>query len=191
MAQTIDRTKPPETPPIPAYKMPPLHETKLPNGLTVVLVEDQRFPLVTVRLSFQAGSKFDPKELPGVSGMVAGLLTQGTKTRNYREIGEELASIGGSLDGHSSADVLTIGGHVLAENAAKLLDLLADVTLNASFPESEVELRKQNRKQALLAQHSQPAFLASENSMNWCSAITRIATSRRPWSRSTAWTRNP
>ncbi len=162
MAQTIDRTKPPETPPIPAYKMPPIHETKLPNGLTVVLVEDPRFPLVTVRLSFQAGSKFDPKDLPGVSGMVAGLLTQGTKTRSFRDIGEELASIGGSLDGHSSPDVLTIGGNVLAENAPKLLDLLADVALNASFPENEVQLRKQNRKQALLAQHSQPAFLAGE-----------------------------
>ena len=47
MAQTVDRTKPPETPPIPAYKMPPVYETKLPNGLTVVLVEDARFPLVT------------------------------------------------------------------------------------------------------------------------------------------------
>jgi zinc protease len=162
MAQTIDRTKPPETPPIPGFKMPPIHETKLPNGLTVVLVEDQRFPLVTVRLSFQAGSKFDPKELPGLSGMVAGLLTQGTTTRTYRDIGEELASIGGSLDGHSSPDVLTIGGNVLAENTPKLLDLLADVTLNANFPENEVELRKQNRKQALLAQHSQPAFLANE-----------------------------
>jgi predicted Zn-dependent peptidase len=162
MAQTIDRTKPPETPPIPAYKMPPIHETKMPNGLTVVLAEDSRFPLVTVRLSFQAGSKFDPKELPGLSGMVAGLLTQGTKTRSFRDIGEELASIGGSLDGHSSPDVLTIGGNVLAENTPKLLDLLADVALNANFPENEVQLRKQNRKQALLAQHSQPAFLASE-----------------------------
>ncbi|HVP46150.1 MAG TPA: pitrilysin family protein [Bryobacteraceae bacterium] len=162
MAQTIDRTKPPETPPIPAYKMPPLHETKLPNGLAVVLIDDQRFPLVTVRLSFQAGSKFDPNELPGLSGMVASLLTQGTKTRSFREIGEELASIGGSLDGHSSPDILTVGGHVLAENTPKLLDLLADVTLNASFPESEVQLRKQNRKQALLAQHAQPDFLARE-----------------------------
>ena len=162
MPQTIDRTKPPETPPIPAYKMPSPHETKMPNGLSVVLIEDQRFPLVTVRLSFQAGSKFDPKELPGLSGMVAGLVTQGTKTRSFREIAEELASIGGSLDGHSSPDVLTIGGNVLAENAPKLLDLLADVALNANFPEDEVQLQKQNRKQGLLAQHSRPAFLANE-----------------------------
>jgi zinc protease len=66
------------------------------------------------------------------------------------------------LNGSSSPDVLTLGGSVLAENTPKLLDLLADVALNANFPENEVQLRKQNRKQALLAQHAQPAFLASE-----------------------------
>ena len=86
MAQTIDRTKAPETPPIPQFKMPPVHETKLPNGLSVVLLEDARFPLVSVRLSFQAGSKFDPKDMQGLAGMVAGLLTQGTKTRTYRDL---------------------------------------------------------------------------------------------------------
>jgi zinc protease len=162
MAQPLDRTKPPETPPIPSFKMPPVHQTPLPNGLSVVLVEDSRFPLVSVRLSFQAGSKFDPKELPGLAGMTAGLLTQGTKTRSFRDLAEELTSIGASLSGHASPDVLTLGGSVLSENTAKLLDLLADVALNANFPENEVQLRKQNAKQTLLAQRSQPAFLANE-----------------------------
>ena len=162
MAQTIDRTKPPETPPVPAFKMPPAHESKLPNGLSVVLVEDARFPLVSMRLSFQAGSKFDPHDLPGLASMVAGMVTQGTTTRSYRDLAEELTSIGATLDGHTSPDVFTIGGSVLAENTAKLLDLLSDVTLNANFPENEVELRKQNSKQGLLARRSQPSFLANE-----------------------------
>jgi len=162
MAQTIDRTKPPETPPVPSFKMPPVHETKLPNGLSVVLVEDARFPLVSMRLSFQAGSKFDPQDLPGLAGMVAGLVTQGTTTRSYRDLAEELTSIGATLDGHASPDVFTLGGSVLSENTAKLLDLLADVALNANFPENEVQLRKQNAKQTLAAQRSQPAFLANE-----------------------------
>jgi len=162
MAQTIDRTKPPETPPIPSFKMPPVHETRLPNGLTIVLVEDARFPLVSVRLSFQGGSKFDPHDLPGLSSMVAGLLTQGTTTRSFRDLAEELTSLGASLSGHTSPDVFTLGGSVLAENTAKFLDLVADVALNANFPENEVALRKQNAKQTLLAQRSQPAFLANE-----------------------------
>ena len=37
---------------------------------------------------------------------------------------------------------------------------MADVARNANFPEKEVELRKQNRKQALLAQLADPGFLA-------------------------------
>jgi zinc protease len=162
MARTIDRTKPPETPPIPAFKMPPVHESKLPNGLSLVLVEDARFPLVSVRLSFQAGSKFDPKDMPGLAGMVASLMTQGTNTRSFRDLAEELTSIGASLHGNASPDVFTLGASVLSENTATLLDLLADVALNANFPENEVSLRKENRKQVLLAHRSQPAFLANE-----------------------------
>src|SRR5580765_6137119 len=80
-AQNLDRTKAPASPPIPSFKLPPVYETKLPNGLSVVLVEDARFPLVTTRLNFQAGLKFDPKDMPGLAEAVATLLNEGTKTR--------------------------------------------------------------------------------------------------------------
>ena len=36
-AGALDRTKAPPSPPIPAFKLPPVYETKLPNGLSVVL----------------------------------------------------------------------------------------------------------------------------------------------------------
>src|SRR3954453_9174791 len=105
-AQTGDRTKPPQSPPIPGYKLPPVYETKLPNGLGIVLVEDSRFPLVTVRLNFQAGSKFDPKDIPGLTEAVATLLVEGTKTRTARQISEETDGMGGALGGRSGADWL-------------------------------------------------------------------------------------
>jgi zinc protease len=161
-AQTVDRTKPPQTPAIPTYKLPPMEESKLPNGLGVLLVEDSRYPLVTVRLNFQAGSKFDPKEIPGLSEAVANLLTEGTKTRTSRQLSEETDSIGGSINGNSGKDSLTISGSALSENLAKLMAILADVTLNASFPQDEIDLYKQNRIQNLRAQHAEPAFLAEE-----------------------------
>lgn len=161
-AQVLDRTKPPATPPIPDYKLPATFETKLPNGLTVVLLEDNRFPLVTVRLGFLAGSKFDPKDTPGLSETVAALLTQGTRTRTARQIAEELASIGGQLGGGSGADSITLSGNALAEHTPKLLDILADVTRNPIFLEDEIKLRTGNRKQELLAQRAEPSFLAEE-----------------------------
>lgn len=161
-AQTVDRTKPPRTPAAPDYKLPPMFETKLPNGLSVILVQDSRFPLVTVRLGFLAGSRFDPADLPGLAESTAALLTQGTRTRSQRQIAEEVAEIGGQLNGGAGADSITLSGSALAEHAGKLLELLADVARNPTFPENEVKLRIQNRKQELEAQRSQPAFLAEE-----------------------------
>lgn len=161
-AAEIDRTKPPQTPPIPGYKLPPIREASLSNGLSVVLVEDARFPLVTVRLGFNAGTKYDPKDLAGLSEATAALLIEGTKTRTSRQIAEELAAIGGTLQGVSGPDGLTVAGSALAEQTPKLLALLADVAQNASFPEDEIQLYKQNRKQGLLAERSDPGFLATE-----------------------------
>ena len=161
-AQTIDRTKPPQSPPAPAYKLPPVSETKLTNGLTVVLVEDQRFPLATVRLNFRAGSKFDPADTPGLAEATASLLTEGTKTRSARQISEETDSLGGNLAASAGPDSLTISGSSLAENLPRLLALIGDVARNATFPQDEVDLHKQNRAESLRAQRAEPSFLAAE-----------------------------
>ena len=164
-AQTIDRTKPPQTGPIPDYKLPPVQESQLPNGMQVVMVEDPRFPLVTVRLLFKAGTKNDLPELPGLAETVGALLPEGTKTRSSRQIAEELAAIGGALTSNTEHDGLTLSGYALSESLPKLIELLADVAINANFPEDEIALRKQNRKQALLAQMANPAFLGNQRFM--------------------------
>jgi zinc protease len=161
-AQTVDRTKPPQTPALPVYHLPPVYETKLPNGLSVVLLEDNRFPMITVRLAFEAGSRFDPPELRGLSEATASLLNEGTKRRASRQIAEEAASIGGSVGAQSSPDTVIVAGSALAEKSTELLDLLADVARNSTFPADEVKLYKENRKQRLLEQRSQPEYLAQE-----------------------------
>ena len=156
---SIDRTKPPATPPIPDYKLPPIDESKLANGLAVVMVQDNRFPVITARLTFHAGTRDDPADMPGLAQDVGALLVEGTATRTSRQIAEQAAAIGGSIAGSADTDGLTIGGLALSENAGKLLELIADVARNASFPEQEVALHKQNRKQELLQQVSDPHYL--------------------------------
>jgi zinc protease len=158
-AQPFDRTKPPATPPIPNYKLPPVDEAKLANGLAVVMVEDNRFPVVTARLTFHAGTRNDPADMPGLAQDVGALLVEGTPTRTSRQIAEQTAALGGSISGSADTDGLTLGGLALSENAGKLLELMADVSRNANFPEAEVALHKQNRKQALMQQSSDPNYL--------------------------------
>ena len=159
-AQTVDRTKAPPSPPIPGYKLPPVFETKLPNGLNLVVVEDARFPLVTARLIFQAGSKYDPQDMPGLAEAVASLLNEGTRTRTSRQISEESDALGGSIGAAAGPDALTVSGSALAENLAPMLGLMADISIAATFPADEVKLHRQNRMQELESQRSQPGFLA-------------------------------
>jgi len=160
--QKIDRTKPPETSALPVFKLPSVYETALPNGLRVVLVEDKRFPQVTLRLAFQSGSKFDPKDLPGLAQAVATLLTEGTKVRPSKQIAEELAEMGGALKAAAGPDGFTLQGNVLSENLPKMLDLLTDVTLNAAFPEDEVKMYKTRRAQELMLERSDSAYWADD-----------------------------
>ncbi len=161
-AADVDRTKPPETPPIPAVKLPAMQRFQLPNGLRIVAAEDPRFPLVTVRIAFLAGSKYDPKDLPGMSDSVAALLNQGTAKRNARQIADESADLGGQITATSSPDTLTVDGACLSQNLTQFMALLADVARNASFPEDEVQLQKQNRLQTLRAERSEARYLAEE-----------------------------
>jgi len=127
-----------------------------------MLAEDGRFPLVTTQLVFLAGNKRDPKEIPGLAASVASMLMQGTSTRTYQQIAEELDGLGGTLNAATGADALTLDGSVLAENEEKMLDLISDISRNAIFPEKELDLHKQNRKQTMLLQHSQAAYVANE-----------------------------
>ncbi len=158
----LDRSRPPATADLPVYKLPPVCQSRLSNGLEVLLVEDKRLPLVHLRLGFAAGSKYDPEPLRGLSETSAALLRAGTAERNAREIAEAVADLGGSLRAHSGADALLIEGSVLAENLEPYLDLVSGVARRARFPEEEVALHKQNRKQELLAQRALADFLAQE-----------------------------
>lgn len=165
-AQEIDRTKQPQTQPLADYKLPPVTESTLPNGLRIIAVMDKRFPVVHFRLAFSAGMKFDPPALTGLASMTGDLLKEGTKTRTSRQIADDLATLGGNLNTDASPDSLTVAGSVLSENLDKQMDLLADVARNAIFPEDEVALRKENEKQELMDARTRSETLVEEKFMH-------------------------
>ena len=103
-------------PPLPAraIKLPTTHETILPNGLTVIVVEDTRLPLVSYRLALRTGDAHDPADLPGLMDMLTGLLTEGTETRTSREIADEVARLGATLQAGANSDYTTVAASSLA-----------------------------------------------------------------------------
>ncbi len=158
----IDRTKPPETGPLADFKLPAFEERTLPNGLRLLIVNDARYPMIELRLGFQAGEKFDPAGLTGLAETTAALLREGAGTRDARQVAEELAAIGGDLNASTTADFLMLSGFALSEYADRLLSLADDFVRNPSFAEDELRLHKQNRIEELKAERAESETLATE-----------------------------
>jgi len=159
--ETFRSQAPPPLQPHP-ITIPAPRETVLPNGLTIVVVEDRRLPLVSYRLAFRVGGAFDPPQLPGLTDLLAGLLPEGTESKTSREIADEVARMGASLSAGANSDYTIVAASALAQFNDRILELMAEVVLQPSFPENEVELAKQNTKESLRQQRAQPSFLASE-----------------------------
>src|SRR5215211_8333797 len=113
--------------------IPTPRETTLSNGLTLVVVEDRRLPLVSYRLAFPVGGAFDPPAIPGLTDLLAGLLPEGTESRTSREIADEVARMGASLSAGASSDYTIVAASALSQFNAPILDLLAEVILEQSF----------------------------------------------------------
>jgi predicted Zn-dependent peptidase len=155
---------PKDLPPYGADKpvpVPDIAKHVLPNGLTLWVVADaEGVPKANFVLAVRGGSAHDPRELNGLSSILAGTLDEGTRTRNAIQIAQELQSLGASLGARAGQEGTTVSASGLSENAARILRLLADVARNPVFPDDEVSLAKANSLQSLKAAKAQPDYQA-------------------------------
>src|SRR5689334_18218109 len=96
-------------------KFPKAEERTLSNGLTVLIIEDHRLPLVSAQYNISAaGPIFEPAGTPGLASLTATMLREGTKTRSSEQIAEQVAQLGASLTAGSqfgsSATVINASG---------------------------------------------------------------------------------
>lgn len=159
-ATTPDMTHPPQIGPIPSYRPPASVKDQLPNGLRIVVVEDHRLPLVTLRLAVHAGASQLKAEDAGLADAEADLLTAGTPRLNARQIAEAAAGYGGQINADAGSDFLIAGTSGLSNRVDAMFSLFSDVILHPTFPEDEVTLRKANMLQELQLNRSDPDYLA-------------------------------
>jgi zinc protease len=159
-AAQYPKTPPPPGPLTPA-PFPPFREVTLPNGLRILVVESHKQPIVSISLSFGAGSVHDPTGKEGLAEMVAGLLTKGAGERTAEQIAETIEGAGGSLTAGAGNDFLTVSASVLTQSLPLAFSLLADVVMRPTFPASEVDLLRTQTLSGLQVALSQPETIAS------------------------------
>jgi zinc protease len=132
------------------------------NGLEIVLAESHTFPKVSAHLFFRTGNGAVADRAPGLADLAAGVVRTGTASRTSRQIEEHLRRMGADLGTRVGADSSSIAISGLAEFSAGLLELVADLARNASFPENEFERERRQHIEGLKIERTTPGFLASE-----------------------------
>ncbi len=154
------RKEPPKPGPAGALHLPVPEQFKLSNGLTVLYSERPGLPLVAASLVIRAGSGANPVERPGLAGMTARMLQQGTATRSALQIADRAADLGATLGSRAGTDSSLVSTRALSRNFADALDLLADVALHPSLPEAEIERVRSERLAALVQEKDEPYAVA-------------------------------
>src|SRR5262249_49539866 len=109
---------------------------KLPNGLTLALLEDHKLPTVAITMWIRPGQLADPSNLPGLASFTADMLREGTERRTSAQIASEVDSLGATLgaDSRFGASYTIANASGLAENTPQIIDLLSDIVLHPAFP---------------------------------------------------------
>jgi zinc protease len=144
----------------PPGRLPAFQRATLPNGLKLVVAERREIPVVRFNLLVDAGYASDLSAVPGTARLAGDMMDEGTKTRTALEISDELQRLGAQLGTGSDLDSTSVTLSALKPNLEPSLALLADVVLNPSFPERELDRLKKQQLAAIQREGSQPFGMA-------------------------------
>jgi len=118
------------------------HIIKLQNGLTVLIKQDDRFPLVNARLYVHAGSAYETPQLAGISHLLEHMVFKGTKKRGLGQSARDIESVGGSMNAATSFDY-TVFYVEVPDSSWKLgLDVITDMAFNPTIDPDELKSEK-------------------------------------------------
>ncbi|MFM8242141.1 MAG: M16 family metallopeptidase, partial [Crocinitomicaceae bacterium] len=96
-----------------------------------------------IGLTFLAGSRFENNTEIGLAHFLEHCLFKGTTKRKPFHILSRLDSVGGELNAFTSKEELCIHASFTNEHTERSIELLADISMNSTFPEKEIEKEKE------------------------------------------------
>lgn len=156
MAQTVDRSIKPKPGPAPVINIGDAKTFTLDNGLKVFVVENHKLPRVSYSIILDIDAPSDGKKA-GVKDVIGELITSGTATRTKDEFDIQVDAIGGNISASSEA----IYGSSLVKHQEKLLELMSDCLLNASFKQAELDKLKKQMASNLATSTNNPEAMLS------------------------------
>ena len=145
------KTAAPAAPHAPAPALPSItpasfdtaHITKLKNGLTVYVLKDDRFPLVSTRLYVRAGSAYEEPREAGISHLLEHMVFKGTDKRPKGTVAKDVESVGGYLNAATSFDYTVYLTDMPSAHWALGMDVVKDMAFHSTLDPAELASEKE------------------------------------------------
>lgn len=112
--------------------------TRLENGLTVVTDSMPHLQTTSVGVWVNTGARHESAREHGVSHMLEHMAFKGTERRSALAIAEEIETVGGHLNAHTTHEATAYYARVLRGDLPLAVDILADILQNSVFDPQEV-----------------------------------------------------
>ena len=113
---------------------------KYPNGLRLITIPMEHTKTVTVLVMVGTGSRYETKEINGISHFLEHMMFKGTEKRpGALDISHELDSIGAEYNAFTSKEYTGYYAKAGAEHFGFVLDVISDIFLNSKLDSAEIE----------------------------------------------------
>ena len=117
----------------------PVRQTRLANGLTVIVRENPVAPVVAVSLQVRMGTRWETPDTAGLSNFLMAVMVKGTSKRSGAQLAEAVAALGGKISAYGEADYSEIRASALSRFWRELLGLTAELALEPRLAADEVD----------------------------------------------------
>lgn len=140
-------------------KLKPHQKFVLDNGIEVYAVNAGEEDVIQIELVFFAGNWYEEQNL--VAASTNHLLKNGTATKSAFEINEHFEYYGAYLNRHCYNETATVSVSSLTKHLKELLPVIQELVTSANFPETELDIFRQNMKQRLEINLKKSDFIAN------------------------------
>lgn len=128
------------------FKLRPYTMKQLPNGLKILMIEDQSLPRVSISAFFKVGNLQEKTELSGLNSLTAELAAlYGTSQKNREQLHEELDKLGIDLSYASGYDSTWITASALSNQTESLIDIFSEILQAPRFEAKNFESLRKKR----------------------------------------------
>ncbi len=115
---------------------------QLSNGIRVVYLHASA-QVAHMGVTILAGSRFENPDEEGLAHFLEHCIFKGTNKRKAFHVLSRLDSVGGELNAYTSKEEICIYASFTKNHCKRTSELLADITLNSSFPLKEIQKEKE------------------------------------------------